>query len=151
MTSVERTVPTGPEEIFDVLADGWLYPAWVVGASHIRDVDPDWPAAGSRLHHSSGAWPLQVHDVTIARTVQRPHRLELTAKLWRFGTAEVTITLTPLPGGHTRMAMEEAITEGPLKLVPQPLQQLLFKPRNAEALSRLADLAAGRSRKPGRE
>ena len=43
MTQIERTIPAGAGQIFDVLADGWSYAAWVVGNSHVRDVDPEWP------------------------------------------------------------------------------------------------------------
>ena len=43
------------DDVWSVLSDGWLYPLWVVGASRMRDVDPDWPAVGSRIHHSVGA------------------------------------------------------------------------------------------------
>ena len=38
-----RTMSCPPESVFAVLADGWLYPSWVVGASRMRDVDPAWP------------------------------------------------------------------------------------------------------------
>ena len=47
-----------------MLADGWLYPLWVVGASRMREVDTTWPEVGSELHHSVGAWPLLVDDTT---------------------------------------------------------------------------------------
>jgi hypothetical protein len=52
---MKRTVHASPAEIWDVLADGWLYPVWVVGASRMREVEDGWPAEGSRLHHSLGA------------------------------------------------------------------------------------------------
>src|SRR3712207_7075993 len=31
-----RHLDCTPEDVFSVLADGWLYPSWVVGASRIR-------------------------------------------------------------------------------------------------------------------
>ena len=64
MISVERLVKTTPQRVWDVLADGWLYPLWVVGASRMRDVDDAWPAVGSKLHHSVGAWPALLDDDT---------------------------------------------------------------------------------------
>ncbi|WP_324188972.1 SRPBCC family protein [Nocardia farcinica] len=54
MSDAEIIVPADIERAFAVLSDGWLYAGWVVGASHIRDVDPDWPGVGSRIHHSVG-------------------------------------------------------------------------------------------------
>lgn len=44
-----------PQDVFAVIADGWAYGNWVVGTSHMRAVETDWPAAGSRLFHSVGA------------------------------------------------------------------------------------------------
>ena len=46
MVTNTRTVNTTPDQVWDVLADGWLYPLWVVGATRMRDVDQDWPAVG---------------------------------------------------------------------------------------------------------
>ena len=51
-----------PADVFAVLADGWLYPSWVVGASRVRGVDGTWPQPGSRIHHSVGVWPLLIDD-----------------------------------------------------------------------------------------
>src|SRR3954471_9339924 len=47
MPSVSRSIGAAPDEVFAQLADGWIYGAWVVGASHIRDVDAEWPAVGA--------------------------------------------------------------------------------------------------------
>src|SRR5690606_23262165 len=54
MADVELRVPAPPERVEAVLADGWTYSDWVVGTAHIRDVDSDWPAPGSRIHHKAG-------------------------------------------------------------------------------------------------
>jgi len=144
MTRIERTIPAGVGRVFEVLADGWSYAGWVVGASHVRDVDPLWPAVGSRLHHSSGPWPLQVEDITIVKAMERDRSLELEARLWVFGKVHISLELTPVTDDSTRVVMVETATGGPAKLVPHPVQKLLFEPRNAEALARLADLASGR-------
>ena len=53
-----------PERVFDALVDAWLLPVWVVGATHIRDVDDNWPEPGSVVHHQVGAWPFTISDVT---------------------------------------------------------------------------------------
>ena len=64
MSTTTRTVSATPEQVWEVLADGWLYPLFVVGASRMRDVDESWPAVGARLHHSVGTWPLLIDDTT---------------------------------------------------------------------------------------
>ena len=61
---VRRTIQAVPARVWAVLADGWLYPSWVVGASRMRDVEESWPAPGSQLHHSVGLWPLLLDDRT---------------------------------------------------------------------------------------
>ncbi len=66
----EPEVPAAAADVFAVLSDGWSYAGWVVGNSHIRDVDRNWPDVGARIHHSVGAWPLQIHDVTKVRAVE---------------------------------------------------------------------------------
>jgi hypothetical protein len=144
MTHIERIIPASPQDIFDVLADGWSYSGWVVGASHIRDVDPAWPAPGTRLHHSSGPWPITIDDVTVVLGMERDRRLELEARLWFFGKVTITLTLTAQHDGTTKVEMEETAVAGPVTVIPHAVQQALFAPRNAEALARLADMATGR-------
>ena len=61
---VSRTVNAPPDAVWSVLADGWMYGMWVVGASRIREVDPNWPQPGSRIHHSVGLWPALINDHT---------------------------------------------------------------------------------------
>ncbi len=58
MSTNTRVMHATPEQVWSVLEDGWLYPLWVVGASRMREVEDGWPAAGSKLHHSVGSWPL---------------------------------------------------------------------------------------------
>ena len=43
-----RVMNCEPRHVFDVLANGWVYPSWVVGASRMRDVDEGWPRPGTR-------------------------------------------------------------------------------------------------------
>jgi uncharacterized protein YndB with AHSA1/START domain len=57
MISISRPIEATPEQVWAVLGDGWLYAGWVVGASRIREVDPGWPAKGSRIAHSVGSCP----------------------------------------------------------------------------------------------
>ena len=41
------------------------YSGWVVGNSRIRAVSSDWPAPGTRILHSIGAWPALIDDETV--------------------------------------------------------------------------------------
>jgi hypothetical protein len=141
---ISREVDATPDAVYRVLADGWTYGTWVVGNSRIRHVDDSWPEPGSRIHHSAGVWPLRINDSTVVRSSEPDRRLELHAKLWLFGTADIRITLEPLGAGQTRIVMAEKLTHGPARLVPAPLQKLALWPRNAESLRRLADIAVGR-------
>jgi hypothetical protein len=79
MIEVCRTIRTSPEQIFAVLADGWSYARWVVGAAHIRAVDEGWPAVNTRVHHRVGPWPMQLNDRTVAWEMTPNRLLELDA------------------------------------------------------------------------
>jgi hypothetical protein len=136
-------VPVGPETVWAVLQDGWLYPLWVVGATHMRDVDDDWPAVGSRLHHSVGPWPLQLGDATEVLDVDPGRMLTLQARAWPFGTARVVITIEPTAQG-CRVRLAEEADQGLGWLVPNLVQAPFVEIRNTEALSRLADIAIRR-------
>ena len=118
MTTVERVLNTTPQRVWDVLADGWLYPLWVVGASRMREVDSDWPTVGSRIHHSVGVWPLLIDDNTEITDAQPLRKLSLRAKAWPLlGEADVTLELSE-QGAGTRVVMSEDAATGPGKLVP---------------------------------
>jgi Polyketide cyclase / dehydrase and lipid transport len=144
MAEVSAVVPVSRQRVFDVLADGWVYGLWVVGASHIRQVDGTWPEVGSRIHHSSGPWPLQVEDVTVVRAAEPPRILELEAKLWPIGTARVRLQLDEYGPNVTQVRMTEHAERGPARWVPHALQAAVLVPRNRESLRRLADLAVNR-------
>jgi hypothetical protein len=144
VTEICRTVGTTPERIFAVLADGWSYASWVVGAAHIRDVDASWPAAGARIHHRVGPWPLQIDDQTVVRAVEPGELLELDARVWPVGAAVIRISLEPVSATSTRVRMAETLSSGVGRLLPDAVQGLLLRPRNAEALRRLDDIAVHR-------
>lgn len=143
---VSRSVAAPAQAVWDVLGDGWLYATWVVGASRVRAVDLDWPAAGTRLHHSVGLWPALISDSTVAEMSQPPHHLVLTARGWPAGEARVEIEVVPDGPGTCTVSVAEDATAGPGRLIPLPVRQLMILPRNREALRRLALLAEGRHR-----
>jgi uncharacterized protein YndB with AHSA1/START domain len=143
--SQQRVVDASPADVWAVLADGWLYPVFVVGAARMRAVDRTWPAPGARLHHSAGTWPLVLDDTTSVTACEPERRLELTARGWPAGQARITVELAPHPGGGTLVTMAEDASAGPGLAVPGPLRRALVDWRNAETLQRLAWLAEGRA------
>ncbi len=145
MSTTSRTVSATPGQVWSVLADGWLYPLFVVGASRIRDVDAAWPAVGSRLHHSVGTWPLLIDDNTEVLEVEEDRRIVLKARGWPMGEARVDISLQP-SGTGTVVTIVENVTAGPGVLVPKPIQDAQLHLRNTETLLRLAFVAEGRAR-----
>jgi hypothetical protein len=144
LIEVSQSVSTSADRVFAVLADGWLYPLWVVGATHMRNVDSGWPAVGTRIHHSVGPWPLNVHDVTRVIAVEPDRMLELDARVWPTGAARVRLTLTPAGDNHTQVTISEVFDRGPVGWMPTPFQAALMRPRNLESLRRLADIAEHR-------
>lgn len=149
VVKVTRDVDASASAVWDVLADGWFYPMWVVGAARMRDVDPDWPSVGSRLHHSVGNWPLLLDDKTEVLEVDPPRRLRLKTHGWPAGAAEVIVEVDDVGERHSRLHIREDAVEGPGALVPRPVRQLAIGPRNRETLRRLALLVEGRARGRG--
>ncbi|MDX8053141.1 SRPBCC family protein [Lentzea sp. BCCO 10_0798] len=144
MAEVALKIEAPVAHVWDVLADGWSYGGWVVGASHIRDVDTGWPKPGTRIHHSVGPWPLVIQDVTEVVRCEAPKLLELDARLWPAGAARITFSLRALSESLTEVRMTERAVRGPSTLLPNVVQDLLLTPRNKETLQRLGDLARGR-------
>jgi uncharacterized protein YndB with AHSA1/START domain len=143
MATVTRHIDASPEDIWAVLANGWLYTNWVVGTSRIRDVDTGWPGSGTALHHSFGVWPLIVNDRTEVKDSVPGERLVLRTRGWPLGEAEVTLELHP-DGSGTNVVMTENPTVGPgAMLVKNPAGDWLITKRNTESLARLAALAVG--------
>src|SRR3954466_14689132 len=95
MTENQRTIHASSDAVGQVLSDGWLYPLWVVGATRMRDVDADWPAARAPIHHSARAWPLLLNSRTGVKAVEPRRRRGRRAKGWPLGEADVVIELEP--------------------------------------------------------
>jgi uncharacterized protein YndB with AHSA1/START domain len=142
-----RVVAATPDDVWKILADGWLYPLWVVGASRMRDVDSNWPEKGSRIHHSVGVWPMLINDHSEVLDVVPGRSITLRARAWPVGEAKVGIRLSDV-GAQTEVVIEEEIIAGPGVLVPDPLKGLSLKWRNVETLRRLAFIAEGRHQEP---
>jgi uncharacterized protein YndB with AHSA1/START domain len=143
MAITTDTASCPPEAVFAVLADGWLYPSWVVGASRIRAVEAAWPAEGAKIHHSFGIWPALIDDSTSVLEYDPPRRMVLKARGWPLGSARVVLEVEPTAGG-CRMTIDEDAIEGPGTLVPKTVRSPLIHLRNVETLRRLRFLAEGR-------
>jgi uncharacterized protein YndB with AHSA1/START domain len=79
--TVTRDIAATRQQVWDVLADGWIYSGWVVRNSRIRAVDPTWPAAGTRILHSIGTWPAVIDDETVVQSCVAGEELILPAKV----------------------------------------------------------------------
>jgi len=139
-----RFMPVPPAAVWEALADPGGYGYWVVGSKLIRDADPSWPAAGSKFHHTIGVGPFKLDDHTESLEADPPRKLRLRAKGRPFGTAQVTMEMTPQDGGTL-----VEITENPDGLTAilslNPLVHVFTKARNAESLMRLEELALRRA------
>jgi uncharacterized protein YndB with AHSA1/START domain len=144
MAVVERVIEAPPEVVFAVLADGWTYSDWVVGTAHIRQVDPDWPSPGSKIHHTAGPWPLSLNDRTVVVESRPPSRLVMQPRLWPLGTLTVHIELTPVDAHATRVTIAEDFESGPMRWLRTKVNDIALHGRNREALRRLDDLATRR-------
>ena len=147
VTTNRRLIAATPDEVWGVLADGWLYPLWVVGATRIRDVDQSWPAEGSRIHHSVGVWPVMINDHTRVLKVVPGRSLSLRARAWPMGEADVVIKLSDV-GSETEVTIEEEVVSGPGTMIPPPITGLSLKWRNVETLRRLSFVVEGRRGTP---
>jgi len=145
MSTTSRPISATADRVWEVLADGWMYPLFVVGAARMRAVDESWPAVGSRLHHSVGTWPVLINDTTEVLEVEEQSRLLLLARGWPAGQAHVEIILRP-DGASTVVEIKEQATAGPGALIPKPLQDPQLHWRNVETLRRLAFVVEGRTR-----
>lgn len=132
-----------PDRVFESLSDPWLLPVWVVGATHIRDVDDNWPDAGSMVHHQVGAWPLTISDVTAVVECEAPSRLVLQGRAWPFGEVYIEL-LVEDDGGGSLVRMREAPSYGAARVVDNPLQRWLLAARNRESLARLRAVVENR-------
>jgi uncharacterized protein YndB with AHSA1/START domain len=139
----ETVVAASPERVFEVLSDGWMYAAWVVGASHVRAVEPEWPEVGSKIHHSVGLWPAVVKDASTVIRCDRNERLVLDVAIWFVGRGTVDLELRRLPGPteRTEIIMREEMHEGLLSKLPAAVVDPPITARNKETLKRLGAMA----------
>ena len=145
MAENSTTIAATPEQVFDVLLDAWSYKDWVVGCDEIRGVDDNWPAVGSRFHHTVGFGPAKTDDDTKILEVDAPRRLLLEASARPAGVAEVEFLVEPdSEGEQTTITINERIVDGPADAIPTPLVDVGLKLRNLETLRRLKNVVESR-------
>lgn len=132
------------QRVFDVLCEPTSYLDWVVGSGRFRGVDAEWPAVGSRFHHTVGVWPFEVRDATELRHIEAPARIELRAMVRPFFEAVVEIRLDDVGYGRTRVTLTERPVGG-LASYAGRLSLPALSLRNRLALRRLARVVASRS------
>jgi uncharacterized protein YndB with AHSA1/START domain len=140
MAVTSREMPLPPEAVFAALRDGKGYGDWVVGTRKIRDVDPGFPAPGSRLHYTVGYGPLRKDDETRVLSCEPERSLVLQVQAWPAGSARIAITIEGR-GARSLVSIEEHPDAGPGKALHNPLFDLFVKLRNVETLRRLERVA----------
>jgi hypothetical protein len=147
VTTVHREVDAPAAAVWQALTDGWTYANWVVGTSRVREVDPQWPEVGSRIHHAFGPWPLVIQDWTIAERSEPERLLVLKARGWPVGEARISLQIIATGDESCRVEIAEDAVAGPGRwALPRQLRQRVIAPRNRETLYRLALIAEGRHR-----
>jgi uncharacterized protein YndB with AHSA1/START domain len=141
MARNETHVDASPEAVWDVLADPYAYPQWVVGTDRTVDADAEWPRPDSKfkVHIALG-----YTDYTHSREVDPPRRIVLDAAGGPLGAFKITIELEP-EGDGTHVTLLEAPT-GPLKYLNWfPPVHYGIKFRNVESLKRFKRIVETRA------
>ncbi len=144
-SSTSISIDADRETVFAHLSDPTTYPEWLSGAQAIREIDDDWPAAGSSFAHRVGIGPIQVRDRTTVMAVDPPHELELHAAIGPIGSANVRFRL--LGSDPTEVVFEETPATGTLRLASLTVGRLLVRTsiwgRNRVSLEHLKRLVEG--------
>ncbi len=150
MTTTAIGIDAPPEVVFATVADPETYPRWLVGAKHIRGVEPHWPAPGSSFHHAVGFGPFTIRDRTTVLVNEAPKVLVLLARVGALGAARVRFTVTEQADGGAHLAIEEEPATGAVRALWNPLTRPLVAAglwgRNAVSLQALRALAEDRAR-----
>jgi uncharacterized protein YndB with AHSA1/START domain len=131
-----------PSEVWEVLADGYSYPRWVVGTRAVESVDPSWPAVGANLHYRAGVGRLQIGDVTTVRISEPPHHLEMEAHM-RLVTVRISVEVRSW-AEQSLVIVDEHPLRGSTLVFENPLSEGLLTIRNRLMLTRLADVVMER-------
>ena len=90
----------------------------MVGTRRIRRVDDDWPAEGSKFHHSVGTGAAELHDSSKIVERHRPEHMVLEVRFRPTGIPRVTLDVHTAANG-SEIVLEEVPQRGPFALVPR--------------------------------
>ena len=144
MSENHTYVDAPPDAVFDVLADAGSYAHWVVGSTEIRGVEGDWPAEGSKFHHTQGFFGVGLKDSTSSIAATRPRQLVMEVRFRPFMVGKVELRLRP-HGRGTHVTMIEYPIGGPVAKIHNVLIDRALWARNVESLRRLRKLAEQRA------
>jgi Polyketide cyclase / dehydrase and lipid transport len=134
---VNAVVERLPEQVWDVLADGYAYADWVIGTSAIRAVDDGWPALGSSIHYTVGRGPLALRGRTTVRQLDKGRRLGLEADAGPLGSARIMIELSEW-GEGTVVVIDEHPLRGPVYWLHSAVSETLLLLRGRPMVNQLA-------------
>lgn len=135
-------VSAAPQQVWDVLADGWSYDQWVVGTTDIRRVDPGFPAEGANLAYTVDRGPIHMKDRTTVRIAEPLHRLEMEANARPVGTARISVEVLAW-GEKSVVVIDEHPLSGLGWLLHNPLSEMVLSLRRmAHNLAKLVESRA---------
>jgi len=145
MALASREIRASAHEVYEILVDPATYPQWLVGAKDIRDIDDDWPAAGSKFHHRVGAGPLSIADSTKVLEAEPDRRLVLAVRARPLVSAVATFTLVG-DGARCAVQFEEEPAQRLIGNIARPVLDPITHVRNHLSLKRLDRYVATRHR-----
>jgi len=143
MAVVNVFVPRSPDQVWDVLADGYAYASWVIGTRDIRDVDDGWPAVGAAIHYTVGRGPFPLRGRTTVRQAVEHERLALEADAGLLGSVRIVIELSEW-GEGTVVVLDEHPLRGPAYLLHNAVSEAVLAVRGRPMLLKLARLVERR-------
>lgn len=143
MAVLNVLVCRSPEQIWNVLSDGWAYREWVMGTQAIKAVDDGWPAAGTSIRYAVGVGPLSMTDRTTVRISEPCRELQLEAHAGWIGTARIAIQILPW-GEHSVVIFDEHPLSGRGARLHNMAIDGLLRLRNRWMLDKLAELVERR-------
>ncbi len=138
MAVLNVLVDRAPDQVWNVLSDGWTYADWVVGTRFIIGVDPHWPQQGAQISYAVGVGRFTIRDTTTVRHVEPGKQLELEAHAGKVGSARVSISLLEWGKDRTVVILNEHPLTGPGALAHTLLTDLLLRLRNRRMVRELA-------------
>src|SRR3954464_4954942 len=143
MAVVNVLIKRPPEQVWEVLSDGYAYSQWVVGTREIRASDENWPEVGSAIHYTVGFGPLNFRGTTVVRHAEPGRQLGLEADGGPLGTARIVIDLFDW-GADTVVVLDEHPLRGAAYRLHNTLSDAVLLLRGRPMVQNLARLVESR-------